>query len=97
MTLPAGESLRLRLDVSPPESEQGHWHLTLGLAATADVTLAVTAEDVWKATPEAVQMAGQSDPTGCAADRTRAGCSIVAGARPSSRAGNAKQFDALHP
>lgn len=58
----AGESLRLRLDVSPPESENGRWHLTLGLAAAADLTLAVTAEDVWKATPEAVQMAGQSDP-----------------------------------
>ncbi len=58
----AGESLRLRLDVRPPEGDREQWHLTLGLAAIADVTLAVTAEDIWKATPEAVQMAGQSDP-----------------------------------
>jgi len=58
----AGESLRLRLDVRPPEGADEQWHLTLSLAATADVTLAVTAADIWKATPEAVQMAGQSDP-----------------------------------
>jgi hypothetical protein len=57
-----GQSLRLRLDLVPPAIEGEPWSLSIGLAATDDTTLYVTAEDVWKATPQAAQLAGESDP-----------------------------------
>jgi len=57
-----GQSLRLRLDLVPPATDGEPWSLSIGLAATDDATMCVTAEDVWKATPQATQLAGESDP-----------------------------------
>ncbi len=59
--LASGQTLRLRLDVCPPEGEHGPWAVTLGLAAANDATLSVLAEDIWNSTPEAIQLAGDAD------------------------------------
>ena len=59
--LASGQSLRLRLDVLPPDGEHGPWAVRLGLAAAADATMAVSAEDIWNGTPEAAHLAGEAD------------------------------------
>jgi len=56
----SGHSMRLRLDLHPPEDGDG-WRLTIGLASTTDSTLCVTAEDVWRSSPEVAQIVGDED------------------------------------
>ncbi|MDP7030569.1 MAG: DEAD/DEAH box helicase [Phycisphaerales bacterium] len=58
----SGQALRLRLEVHPPAEGVEVWRLDLGLSAVGDPTRCVTAQDVWKASPEAIQLSGDSDP-----------------------------------
>jgi hypothetical protein len=58
----AGHALRLRLDVRPPADGEHAWQLNLGLSSAGDSDLSVTADEVWQATPKALQLAGDSDP-----------------------------------